>query len=147
MAGVSVNLAIAATALTLQAAEALTYYAGRDGGVARRRTFKVLLALGVTGAMAGAALVLCADVIGYSAESRPALLVVACALPVVLVLTAVRGLAAGIQLWRRIAAERLLTSLMRLAAFVGLWATDLLNVTSAVAVITLSTVLGLGCSR
>lgn len=141
VAAVTVPILLATSALTFGLPEALTFHTGR--GRVTSRNFRVsLLLLCVFGAITGLALWHFSYQLGYSSSVRNALLMVALAIPGAMALAGVRGIAAGMGAWLRIAVERISTSLTRLVLFAILAFTDHMTVSSATLVMVGTTLIG-----
>ena len=143
VAGATAPFLLVTVVATFGIPEALTYFVARSPwwlGVLRRRGALLVLAAGVIATVVS---VLLAPVLARDEPGLAPLMVLASAavVPTVLV-SMLRGSAAGLGLWNRVALERSIGPVVRLLAVVALVAADALTVTTATAAIAFAPVVG-----
>lgn len=143
LAAATAPLLFATAILTIGLPESLTYHLARQTvGIARLTRLSVG-ALSLVG-LAGSGVV--ALLAGPLSAGNPALaqliMIAGIAIIPTLIIAALRGLAAGAQAWRLIAAERILNALLRLAAVVALYAVGALTPMTATIVVATTTFIG-----
>lgn len=143
LAAATAPLLFATAILTLGLPESLTYHFARQArGIARLTGLSVGI-LALVG-LAGAGLVaVLAEPLSAGHDALAQLIMIAAlAIAPSLIVAALRGLAAGDQAWRLIAAERISNALLRLAAVVALQVNGALTPTTATIVVASTSFVG-----
>lgn len=135
------NLAVAAASLGVP--EALTYVTGRYQVYDRRIVYPFIFFLVGFGALLYATVVFSSQGLTGGGDARELMLIGAAGIPLALCLGGVRGMASGLGLWHRVAAERVVASCIRLVAICALQASNSLTARSATLTITITTFCGI----
>ncbi|MDH6180226.1 O-antigen/teichoic acid export membrane protein [Microbacteriaceae bacterium SG_E_30_P1] len=116
--------------------EAMTHYVGRSTGSLRAVVTRGLAWLTLGGALGTAAIILLAPALAAGSDAIARLIAIAAvALLPSLLLSGLRGVAAGLHLWGLVTAERLISSVFRLGGIVALAVTGTLTELTATIVI------------
>ncbi len=143
LAAATAPFLLAVGAVTMGAPEAITYHIARGIGRGRTVLLRGLTILAIAGLVATVAVIATAGLLSAgNAELRDLISLAALAIVPALLVGGIRGYAAGLQEWRLIASERLLTATLRLATILTLWAMDAITPLSGTIVIAGSSVVG-----
>jgi O-antigen/teichoic acid export membrane protein len=136
-------LLLALGIVTFGMPEAITHFVGRGSGPMRTVVLRGLAWLTLGGVAGTAGIVLLAPALSAGSADVGALIrIAAIALVPSLLLSGLRGLAAGLHLWGLITTERIVAAVFRLAAIVTLAATGTLTEFTATIVIGLTSFVG-----
>lgn len=143
LAAATAPLLFATAILTIGLPESLTYHLARQAaGIARltRLSVGTLSLVGLAGS--GVVALLAGPLSAGDAALARLIMVAGIAITPTLIIAALRGLAAGAQAWRLIAAERILNALLRLAAVLTLYAVGALTPMTATIVVATTSFIG-----
>lgn len=143
LAAATAPLLFATVILTIGLPESLTYHLARGAaGIARltRLSVGTLALVGLAGS--GAVALLAGPLSAGSPTLANLIRIAGIAIVPTLIIAALRGLAAGAQAWRLIAAERISNALLRLVAVVILFAAGVLTPMTATVVVAATSFLG-----
>lgn len=130
---------LAISVATLGLPDALVYYLAKRPALTRRALLWAGLLSGAMGLLCLLATLLALPFLSGGDEALGQLIVLGMALTVPAMLLGVfRGAATGRQMWRTVALEKVVNTIVRIVAFVVLWALGELTVVAAVLVSTLS---------
>ena len=136
-------LLLALGIVTFGMPEAMTHFIGRGSGPIRAVVLRGLAWLTLGGVAGTAGIVLLAPVLSAGSADVGALIrIAAIALVPSLLLSGLRGLAAGLHLWGLITTERIVAAVFRLGAIIALAATGTLTEFTATIVIGLTSFVG-----
>lgn len=143
LAGATAPLLLISAVATLGVPDAVTYFVAKSPSRVLHIQLRAVLLLCLSGVVATAVSLILAPVLAGPDTSLASLISLAsmAIIPTILV-SALRGTAAGLGLWKLVALERAIGPLVRLLAIIALVVTDNLSLLLAVAVLAFSPVVG-----
>lgn len=143
LAAATAPLLLASNAATLGLPSAITYFTSRRAPREARMIAVSLILLGAAGLVSTTLIMLLSPVLAAGDQDLARLITLASlAVTPALILAGLRALALGLQRWWMVTAEKLTSSIVRLAALGALWIVGSLDIVSATIIVSLTTFIG-----